>query len=90
MANFDSTTRAKINSATEAAIVVQSIQSTYHAAKQAKAFLDRYTANTDSTFNAAVNAIFTSSERSELGQMLTQLNNLISDWETNHAAVLTV
>lgn len=90
MANFDSTTRTKITSATDAAIVVQTIQNTYRAAKNAQTLLNRYTAGTDPTFNAAVNAIFTAGERTELGAMLTQINSLVTDWETNHAAALGV
>jgi len=89
MANFD-TTRAKITSVTNAAILVQTIQATYRDAKTAQGLLNLYTAGSDTVFNSAVNALFTSGERSELGQMLTQLNSLISDWEANHAAVLGV
>jgi hypothetical protein len=90
MANFDSTTRTKINSGVEAGIVIQHIQNTYRDAKQAQALLNRYTANTDLTFNTTVNAMFTSSERAELNQVLTQINTLCLDLETNHAALLVV
>ncbi len=87
---FDSSTRAKITSVTEAAIVVQTVQETYRQAKAAQSMLQRYTAATDPNFNAAVNAMLSSAERTELGQMLAQINALVTDWEANHPSVLVV
>lgn len=88
MPAFDSTTRAKIESAHTATRLLQIIYSAYQQAKSAQALLNLYLAGTDPVFNAAVNAMLTAAERSELGQMLVQLNALCTDWETNHPTVI--
>ena len=85
MANFDSANQLKVESVNAATQVVYNMKSLYNNAKQVQALLARYTANTDAAFNAAVNAMYTARERSELAAMLTQINTLVTDWESNHA-----
>lgn len=85
---FDDTTRAKIASVHNASRIQQIIYSVYAQAKSAQAMLNLYQAGTDAAFNATINAMLTSAERTELGQMLSQINALVSDWETNHAGVI--
>lgn len=87
MANFD-TSGPKRASVREAANLLSLIQATYAEMKIVQASLAKYQANSDPAFNAAINALFSASERSELGQMLAGINILVTDWETNHAGAL--
>lgn len=89
MAAFDTTTRTKIESVHTASRLMQIIYSAYVQAKAAQSMLVLYTSGSDPVFNAAVNAMLTPTERSELGQMLNQINSLCLDWETNHATVIS-
>lgn len=89
MANFDSASRAKIESVHTASRLIQVIYSVYTQAKAAQGLLNLYTAATDPAFNAAVNAMLLASERTEIGQVLTQINSLVADLETNHAALIS-
>ena len=68
--------------------VFDEIRAVYFRAKSAQSRLLLYQAGTDTKFNNAINNIFSPTERTELGQMLTQLTNLINDWETNHLDVI--
>jgi hypothetical protein len=88
MADF-STIKTKRNSIDNAYRLLDNIRATYANAKQAQTLLNLYTANTDPTFNAAINALFTSAHRTELAAMLAQINALVADWETNHASAIT-
>lgn len=88
MANFDQTTRDKISSVHQASRIQQIIFSVYAQAKAAQAMLTLYLGGTDPVFNAAINAMLTTGERTELGQMLSQINGLCQDWEANHASVI--
>lgn len=87
MANFDSTNTARRNSMRDAFDLIDRVRALYVHAKEMQERLQRYTANTDPTFTAAVNALYTASERQELGAMLTQVNALVADWEVNHSSV---
>lgn len=89
MPNFDSASRAKIESVHTASRLIQVIYSVYTQAKSAQGLLNLYTSGTDAAFNAAVNAMLTTNEKTEIGQVLTQINNLCQDWETNHAALIS-
>jgi hypothetical protein len=89
LANFDATSRAKIASVEKASHLIQIVYSVYAQAKSAQGLLNLYTAGTEIAFVAAVNAMLTSSERTELGQVLTQINALVTDLETNHASLIT-
>jgi len=89
MANFDATARAKITSVHTASRLIQIIYSVYVQAKNAQALLNLYNSGTDTSFNAAVNAMLLPAERTEIGQVLTQINALVTDLETNHAALIS-
>lgn len=88
MANFD-TSHTKMDSVRDAVDLLDRIRALYVHAKEMQTLLARYQAGTDATFNAAANALFTSAERTELGQMLSQVNTLITDWEANHPWITT-
>ena len=87
MANFD-TYQAKSDASRRAFNLLPLIRSIYESGKQVQAALALYQAATDPSFNAAVNAIFATAERQELGQMLTQIGALLTDWEANHMGAL--
>lgn len=87
MANFD-TSVAKRQSVQKANNLLPNVHAVYEAMKIVQSLMSLYQAGTDTTYNAAVNAIFSASERTELGQMLAGVNTLATDWETNHAAAL--
>lgn len=87
MANFDNSS-IQHQSVHKANNVLANVQAVYSAAKIVQTLLALYQAGTDTTYNAAVNALFSQSERSELGAMLTSINSLVSDWETNHSGAL--
>lgn len=87
MANFDNsaTKRESVHAANN---LLSNIRNMYLIGKDIQALLNRYQAGTDPVFNAAVNALYTASERTELGAMLAQVNALVSDFETNHAGAI--
>ncbi len=87
MANFD-TSADKSKSVKRANNLLANVQTVYEAMKVVQGLMTLYQANTDTTFNAAINALFSSSERTELGQMTTGINTLVTDWETNHSGAL--
>lgn len=87
MPAFDSVTRAKIESVHTASRIIQTLYSVYAQAKSAQALLNLYQSG-DPVFVAAVNAMLTTSERSEIGAMLADLNTLCAAWETQHAALI--
>lgn len=60
----------------------------YNLGKSIRAKLDLYIAGTNPDFNAVMDSVFTSAERTELNQMLSPLANLIDDWEANHFSFL--
>ncbi len=87
MANFD-TSATKNAAVRKANNVLPNIQAVYQAMLVVQTSMALYTAGTDATFNAAVNALFNASERTELGQMLAGINTLVTDWENNHMGAL--
>jgi hypothetical protein len=88
MANFDTTTRARIDSVQAASGLLTRVHALYVHAKEMQSLLARYQAGTDAAYIAAVNAMYTAAERQELAAMLQQANALVSDWEANHAGVI--
>jgi Na+-translocating ferredoxin:NAD+ oxidoreductase RnfG subunit len=87
MANFDNSA-AKRNSTRDANNLLALFQNIYTNGKAIQTLMALYQANTDPTFNGAVNALFTQSERQELLTMQNQVNALITDWTANHAGAL--
>lgn len=87
MADFSSTdqTLAAIN---QAANLRPAVQGMYAQAKSVQSLMALYQAGSNQAFNTAINTIFTSAQRTELADMLTDVNSLITDWETNHRSAL--
>jgi len=87
MADFD-TLNQKLAVSRRAANLLAVMQGVYQEMKSLQASLVLYQAGTDPAFNAAVNALYTASERTKIGQMIAGINTLVADWETNHAVAL--
>jgi hypothetical protein len=83
LANFD-TSQAKRESVKQANNLLDLIRSVYANGKQIQTLLALYQAGSDPAFNAAINALYTAGERTELNAMLTQVNTLVNDWAANH------
>lgn len=64
------------------------LRSIYQACKLMQVKLALYQAGTDPAFNATINAIFSVQERQELGNILSDINTMVTDWETNHRAAI--
>lgn len=78
----------KAESIQKATTVLADIRSIYTDAKRMQEKLALYNAATDLTFNAMIDALFSVAERTELGNMLAEVNALVLDWEANHRAAL--
>ncbi len=87
MPDYSSTLEER-NSIRRALELVDALKGTYNQVKAVQSSLLLYQAGTDQTFNDAIDASFTLAERQELNQMLSQLDALASDWETNHSVIL--
>jgi hypothetical protein len=88
MPNF-TVVQQKLDSYNKASALLAQVRATYQQAKQVQAALALYTAGTDTDFNQTINAIFSAGERQQLNQMLTQVSALVTNWEANHANLLT-
>lgn len=80
--------QAKQTALNRAALYLHYARQIYDAGKAMQQLKADYQAGTDTALNAAVNALFSGAERTELGQMGTALDTLLADWSTNHAAAL--
>jgi hypothetical protein len=89
MANFDSATQ-KADSIREANNLLAHLRGIYQSCKAAQTTMQRYQANTDPVMNGAINAMYNAAERAEMGQMLNQVNSLVTDWEGNHAGAIGI
>jgi hypothetical protein len=89
MADFSSTnqTLAAINMAAD---LLPSLRALYHQAKAVQTRMALYQANSNPAFNTAINTIFIPAQRTELADMLTDVNTLIADWEANHISALAL
>ena len=85
---FDETTKEAIQSVALGLGVWDEIRSVYQRAKSAQSRLILYQSGTDTKFNATVNTIHPAADRTRLGQMLTQINNLVNDWEVNYPDII--
>jgi hypothetical protein len=65
-----------------AALYLHYARQIHQAGKAMQQLKADYVAGTDTVLVAAVNALFTSGERSALSSMQTPLDTLLSDWET--------
>jgi hypothetical protein len=82
------TIQAKLNSIKKATALLGELRGIYDQCLKMQAALALYTAGTDAVFNAAVDDIYTIAEKQELNQMLTEVDALVSDWQTNHGGLL--
>lgn len=87
MANYTQV-RSDIDSMSKAAQILPFLQDIYARAQRAQGAINLYTGGTDTTFNEAVEDIFDAGERTELNQMIGDLNTLVTEWNTNHSALL--
>ena len=87
MADFSGTDQT-LQSINQAANLRPALRSVYAQAKAVQTLMNLYNANSDPTFNATINATFTSAQRTELANMLGDLNTLLADWEANHRSAL--
>lgn len=87
MANFD-TSGVKRQAVHEANNLLELVQAAHGLLRTVEASLAKYQAATDPTFNAAVNALFTTSERTELGVIIGKMKTLADDLTANHAGAL--
>jgi hypothetical protein len=87
MPNFDNAP-ARLQSFHDAQNVPRMYRAIYDQAKILLAFMARYQAASDPVFNAAIDTLFTSAERNELGAMLGSITALVNDWEMNHPSAV--
>lgn len=87
MANFDQANQRR-EAVKGANNLLDLIRNLYESGRQIQALLALYQAGSDPTFNAAINALYTTAERAELAAMLAQVNTLVTDWQTNHAGAV--
>lgn len=87
MPNY-TTVRQRLDSYGRAAAVLPQLQQIYAQCQAVAGSINTYQAGTDADFNTAINSIFAPAERAELAAMLTQINALVSDWTTEHGALL--
>lgn len=74
----------KLQAVQRAANLLQTVRAVYANGKELQAMLALYQVGSDPAFNAAVNALFSSAERTELNAMLVDVNTLVTTWETLH------
>lgn len=89
MANFDSA-NAKHETVRNANNLLDHVRNLYAAGKEIQTLMALYQANSDPAFTAAINALYTTAERQELGVMLGQVNTLVNDWTANHAGAVGI
>jgi len=89
MANFDSA-EIKATSVRDANNLIAHIRGLYASCKSAQELMARYQAGTDTVFNGAINALYSSAERTEISQMLTQINQLVLSWEADHRGAIGI
>lgn len=87
MADF-SNIDAKEESVNKATSVRNGVKTLYSQGKNVRTLMDLYTANTDPVFNAAINAIYSAAQRSELNVVRGKIDAFLDDLETNHASLI--
>lgn len=81
-------TISTLESAKGAWQLIYDLRAIYQQCKLVHSRLALYQSGSDPVFNAAINAIFSAQERAELAAMLSEINALMADWETNHRAAI--
>lgn len=87
MADFTNTD-STIQSVSQATSLLNAVRSAYSQDKAVQALMNKYAAGTDLAFNKAIDAMFSSAQRTEFADVLTDVNARVADWETNHRSLL--
>ncbi len=85
MANFNMVNE-KIHLLKDAENLLSVFRIMYGDAKVVQNLLAHY--QSDPSFKAVVDYLYAADERLELAAMITQINTLLTDWESNHPDVL--
>jgi hypothetical protein len=83
MAKFDKVA-TKVSAYQDVTGILAAIRTTYAQMKRLQGLLTRYNAGLDTEYIGAVNTMFTAADKTELGTVLTKINSLVTDLETNH------
>lgn len=87
MADFDAMT-ARMRAVRRATNLLAVARGAFEELKTLRTSLALYQAGTDPAFNAAVNALYTPTERAELAALIATSNTLLTNWEANHLDAL--
>ena len=80
--------QSQLHSIQRAIMIVEQVRHIYRQCVAVDESLALYQAGTDQLFNDTVDDSYTSAEKQELNQMLTQIDALVSDWQANHGDLL--
>lgn len=78
------TAQAKVRAVGRAGNVLGLLRTIYAHTSELSDMLATYQAGTDPALNAALNAVYTAAERTEIGTMIAELNTLKAAWEAAH------
>ena len=76
--------QTKIRAVGRAGNVLGLLRTIYAHMDELQAMLATYQAGTDPALNAALNAVYSAAERTEIGAMIAELNTLKAAWEVSH------
>lgn len=78
------TAQTKIRAVGRAGNVLGLLRTIYAHMDELQTMLATYQAGTDPALNAALNAVYSAAERTEIGAMIAELNTLKAAWEVSH------
>lgn len=78
------TAQTKIRAVGRAGNVLGLLRTIYAHMNELQTMLETYQAGTDPPLNAALNAVYTAAERTEIATMIGELNVLKTQWEVTH------
>ena len=76
--------QTKIRAVGRAGSVLGLLRTIYAHMDELQTMLATYQAGTDPALNAALNAVYSAAERTEIGAMIAELNTLKAAWEVSH------
>ena len=80
--------RQRMSSYGEAASLLPRLRQIYDQCQEVAEAITLYQSGTDADFNAAIQSIFTATERAELAAMLTNVQTLVNTWTAQHSTLL--
>lgn len=80
--------RQRVTSYGDAAALLPKLIQIYNQCQEVSDSIQLYQGATNADFNTAIDSIFTTGERVQLASMLTNVNQLVTTWATNHATLL--